>query len=173
MAALKGIGYLSGRLHGGTITVDEWHSGMREAIRRMHTCATAEANGGWRNTSQAAWGHSGAVLKFQYGKLEGFASQLADGTQPINGRFQARCIMYGVAGHGTYEESVRRRETDNGARWERRVTSIAENCNACLEAADEGWVPIGTLPPIGSLTCLVNCLCHFEYSDADKTPENP
>ena len=69
-------------------------------------------------------------------------------------------------GHGACEESVRRRETDAGMTEERRVTSDAENCDACLEAADRGWVPIGTLPPIGSLTCLANCLCHFEYRDA-------
>ncbi len=39
------------------------------------------------------------------------------------------------------------------------------NCNECPPDAALGWVPIGTLRPIGARECEGRCLCHFEYTD--------
>jgi hypothetical protein len=33
----------------------------------------------------------------------------------------------------------------------------------CIEEAQKGWQPIGTLSVVGSRTCLSNCRCSFSY----------
>jgi hypothetical protein len=42
---------------------------------------------------------------------------------------------------------------------------VVHNCNECPPDAALGWVPIGTLRPIGARECEGRCLCHFEYTD--------
>lgn len=57
-------------------------------------------------------------------------------------------------------------------RWERRILGKpkTEHCTDCPPLAAQGWVPVGTLPPIGATECGHMCLCHFEYSDAVEMP---
>jgi hypothetical protein len=161
--AAEKMGFVSGQLDAGTITIDAWHAAMRESLRQMHTGSTALAQGGWAQVSPTEWGHAGAALKEQYAYLANFAAQLADGTQPINGRYMARCAMYASSAHGTYEESNRRREIAAGMTEERRHTSALESCGECEAVEAEGWQPIGTLPPIGTLECLTNCRCYWGF----------
>lgn len=170
--AAERMGEVSGRLQAGTATVDEWHKVMAESMKTTHTAATALANGGWRHTSQAAWGRAGNTLKGQYTYLRDFASQLANGEQPMDGRFMARASMYASGAHGSYENERRAERVDAGMVWERRYLSAVENCDGCLAQADIGWAPVGTLDEIGDEECLTNCRCFFEYADSTDMPEN-
>lgn len=41
-------------------------------------------------------------------------------------------------------------------------------CSVCLEQSSLGWVPIGTLLPVGDSTCLaIHCDCYYVYRLAD------
>lgn len=81
--------------------------------------------------------------------------------------------MYGGAPRGTYEEMRRRYEGQvNGMEEERRLLEKdGANCPGCLDQADLGWQPIGTLDPIGAEECQVNCRCEFEFRRAGEGTE--
>lgn len=153
-------------LRDGSISLAEWQTRMLGQIKRLHITEAAAARGGWAQMSQADWGAVGQRIRFQYERLRNFANQIASGEQRLDGRFMFRVEMYANAGRGTYEESVRRFERVYHHRMlERRVLGVADHCEDCLDAAAEGWQPIGTLPAIGDSVCLTNCHCTFEYAD--------
>lgn len=161
---------LSEQLQAGKISLADWQVQMAREIKTLHTAAAASANGGWAQMSQSDWGATGQIIKQQYKYLQGFANDIASGKQPLNGRLIARSNQYAEAGRGTFEQMRRRYERDrNGQSVERRVLGFAEHCEAskgtpgCVDLADRGWQPIGTLPPIGAATCRGFCKCRFEF----------
>src|ERR1019366_4661120 len=68
---------------------------------------------------------------------------------------------------GEIDLATPNQDGENQQKRERRVTSPAvKNCDACLRYEAMGWVPAGTLPPIGKdCDCRGNCKCRFEYED--------
>lgn len=156
---------LTEQLVGSKISLAEWQSGMMEQIKIAHVAAAASSNGGWAQMSQADWGAAGRMIRDQYDFLRNFAGEIADGTQALDGRALVRADMYGDAPRRTFEEMRRRSERiNNGMTLERRRLGAADHCTDCLDAADLGWQPIGTLPAIGDSVCLTRCHCRFEYS---------
>jgi len=146
------------------ISLAEWQSGMLEQIKLSHTAAAAASRGGWAQMSQADWGAAGRMIRDQYDFLRGFANQIANGTQALDGRALVRADLYGDASRGTFEEMRRRYQTSmNGMEEERRILGEADHCEDCLDAAAEEWQPIGTLPAIGDSVCLTRCHCKFIY----------
>lgn len=164
----------SQRLQQGQITLGEWQLAMRDSIKAAHVASAASARGGWAQMTQSDWGATGNLIKQQYAYLNNFAAQVEKGLK-LDGRFVNRATMYGEAPRGTYEAMKTRYETVyQGAVEERRVLSIgAEHCESsgdkpgCVELAERGWQPIGTLPRIGEATCITHCQCVFETRDAD------
>jgi hypothetical protein len=149
------------------ISLASWQTEMMQNIKLSHTAAAASANGGWAQMTQSDWGAAGQMIREQYDYLRNFANQIADGTQPLDGRVLVRADMYGDAARNTFEEMRRRGETEGGMQFERRVLGQADHCPDCLDYAAEGWQPIGTLPQIGDSVCLTRCHCTFEYSDTN------
>jgi len=155
---------LTQQLIDSQVSLAEWQSGMMEQIKLSHTAAAAASRGGWAQMSQADWGAAGRMVRDQYDFLRNFANQIADGTQALDGRALVRADLYGDAPRGTFEEMRRRYETlMNGMEEERRVLGEADHCEDCLDAAAEGWQPIGSLPAIGDSVCLTRCHCKFAY----------
>lgn len=162
--AAQNMTALGAQLRAGELTLAEWQTGMMREIKILHTAQAAAARGGWAQMSQADWGYTGSLIKKQYQYLDQFAADIASGKQPLDGRIDARCRMYGKAGYGTYEQMERRyQETNNGMTEERRIRTASESCEDCIEYSDRGWVPIGSLPRIGESRCRTNCACHFQY----------
>jgi hypothetical protein len=65
------------------------------------------------------------------------------------------------------------RGQNGSTRWERLVMGKpkTEHCHECPPDAALGWVPFGTLRPIGDRECENLCLCHFEYSASVEKPD--
>ena len=160
---------LSRDLQSGNISLQEWYDGMRDRVKIIHTLDAAIAKGGWAQMSQSDWGAVGAITKFQYGKLNDFALQIADGLA-LDGRFLVRAGMYADAARGTGED-MKRREADRNPTLteEMRELGAADHCTTrngvlgCIELNDMGWQPIGTLPRIGDTPCGTNCHCNFVF----------
>lgn len=146
------------------LSLAEWQSGMMEQIKLAHTAAAAASRGGWAQMSQADWGAAGRLIREQYSFLRGFANQIANGEQLLNGTMLVRADLYANAVRGTFEEMRRRYERlMNGVEEEARILGEADHCDGCLEQASLGWQPIGTLDPIGAEECLTRCHCSFAY----------
>jgi hypothetical protein len=39
-----------------------------------------------------------------------------------------------------------------------------ESCDECIDAATEDFMPLDEVSDIGSLTCMNNCRCYYEFS---------
>jgi len=156
-------------LIGHNISLVQWQSAMMQEIKLAHTAAAASANGGWAQMTQSDWGFAGRLIRTQYEHLEKFANQIANGEQPLDGRALMRANLYGQAPRGTYEAQRQRQEIlVNGMEEERRILEKdGANCQGCLDQAELGWQPVGTLDPIGAEECLTNCRCEFEYRKPD------
>jgi hypothetical protein len=154
---------LSEQLARGDITLVGWQLGMADGLRATHLYAAAIARGGFAQLDAADYGRIGLLLRSRYGFLNRFAAEIEAGLVR-DGRFLQRAGMYINASRTAFQHADRAEMEDNqGMTEERNVLAEAENCAGCLDATDEGWVPIGELPDIGARDCLTNCQCEIEY----------
>jgi hypothetical protein len=109
--------------------------------------------------------------------LEGLEAQLIaesitiaaeDAADLIGATVPSRAAMYADAAYSTYQNNEAAREFDSGVTLGRRVCEEdGASCDECADAADTFFAPLEDLPEIGSLQCLNNCRCYFEYAEPD------
>ena len=158
---------LTQSLQDGKISLADWQTGMMREIKLTHTASGALANGGWGQMTQADWGATGQLIREQYDYLRNFAKEIANGTQPLDGRMLVRADMYADASNGTFWEIDKRSHLQDGYDIGRRVLeSGADHCDDCLEYASEGWMPIEEIPEIGNSQCMTRCRCEIEYKSS-------
>jgi len=153
---------LANQLRNREISIADWQAAMRTEIKALHLDTGMVAHGGRAQMTQADWERLSQQLRYQYGKLDGFANEIATGKWPLNGRLNSRAKLYSDAARGTYEQENRRNAATKGATEEQRVRNSKESCAGCIQYGGY-WAPIGTLPPIGSQDCVTKCLCAFIY----------
>lgn len=154
---------LSEQLAAKTINLDRWLILVRDEVKTMHTLAAGIAQGGVAQMSPADLFRLQRLTKEQYGFLQSFHMQLADGTQPFDGRFVLRTKMYIDASHRTASETQRDQMAMAGFEEEKNIIEEGENCEGCLDAEGQGWVDIGTLSSPGERECVTNCRCFLDY----------
>jgi len=77
----------------------------------------------------------------------------------------SRAQMYTDAAYSTYENNVAAREQDAGAIAARRICEDdAASCDDCVQAATEEFLSLGEVSDIGSLQCMNNCRCYYEFN---------
>jgi hypothetical protein len=159
---------ISLQLRNGEITVRQWQREVAVALKDAHVYSAALARGG--QLSQADFGRVGRLVRDRYRFLEQFATDVAAGRIPLDGRFLARAEGYVLHARQARHlaERVEMQEVQL-LTHEQNVLSPGENCESgdrigCIEATAMGRVPIGTLPDIGTRTCLFHCECLVDYS---------
>lgn len=155
---------LSSALREGSINVQQWQAGMKDALKDLHLVSGALARGGWAQMSQADYGRVGSQLRFQYERLAKFAQQIERGL-PFDGRFIRRTQLYAQSGRVSYTAALRQEMALRGYTEEQSVLAAADHCSECVAEADKGWVKIGTLINIGERICKSNCRCHLEFRE--------
>lgn len=123
--------------------------------------------------TQADWGATGRLIRDQYDYLRNLSKEIADGTQPLDGRLLVRADLYADASNTTYSTMQTRGFIEQGYDEERRVLETgADHCDDCLDYANQGWQPIGTLPEPGQESqCIVRCRCEKEYRRSTESEE--
>lgn len=109
------------------------------------------------------WGAIGPAVREQYQYLRDFAAQIASGEQPLNGSLPARARQYGQSSRVQFERVRGEGQQRRGYQSERNVLHAGESCASCRAQTARGWVPIGSLVPVGSRTCRGNCKCEIRY----------
>lgn len=99
----------------------------------------------------------------QAGFLDRMRSDIEAGKQLLDGTLLARAEQYARAGHAVVQNVLRGQAHRDGYTLERRNLGHAHHCQTCIDQADLGWQPVGTLNPIGDSECGGNCHCEFEY----------
>lgn len=152
-----------------------WERSMLEQVKTTGLAASLVAHGGPDKMSEEDKKRTAAEILLLLLLLRRFASEIQTKRFPINGRLLARSDLYFAAARGTFEEARRYgMGAYFGAVEEKRVLGIAEHCHSdedlegCIELADLGWRPIGTLPRLGQTPCRSNCYCRFDYRYRDE-----
>lgn len=156
------IDRLAGQLAVGAIAPHEWERQMREQIKAVHLYSAMAARGGRAQMTAAGFGQVGAEVRQQYAWLARFRQQIEDGL-PLDGQFYQRVGLYVEAGRGTFHRAEGQVAADRGATEEHNILHPADHCDECLAQSGRGWVPIGTLVPIGRRQCQARCRCSLAY----------
>lgn len=158
---------ISQQLIDGTINLAEWQLQMSARVKTLHVSMALVANGGVKNTSASDMGYIGSLVKKQYKFLRDFAKQIRRGDVPLNKAFLNRTTLYAESARITYHKVLdRRAKASNLELQEKNVLGSADHCkgsNSCTGQTAKGWVPIGTLVPIGSRLCQMRCHCRIEH----------
>jgi len=162
---------LAKALREGRSTLAAFETGMLSAIKDANLSAAIAARGGAAQMSPADNGAAGRLIRDQYGYARQFVADIASGKQPLDGRLEARARLYGDASVSSYEAIRGRDARARGENQERNIlnTSVKEHCQdspTCAEQRDKGWVPAGSLVPIGQRGCRSRCRCRIERSRA-------
>jgi hypothetical protein len=170
---------LSGRAIGRTLQetgdLAGWERAMLEHVKTTQIAAALVTQGGPEAMSEKDKKKTAAEIAILLLLLRKFSYDIDSRRQPINGRLLLRSDLYSAAARGIFEETRRYgMGAYFGAVEERRVLGRAEHCESdeelegCVELADKGWKPIGTLPRLGVSPCRSNCYCRFDYRYKDE-----
>lgn len=163
LTSQRRITIASDLFRGGTTTLAEWQAEMRQEIKRVHLATEALVRGGWNQLGPSDYGRVGARVKEQYAYLSDFTTQLQAGTIRTDGTFMARARLYAASVRAALHESMTEVVMAAGYTEERNVLHPAEHCVECLDQSAAGYVPLGTLVPIGARQCLGNDKCTMRY----------
>ena len=142
LAVEQGTGWLAnlnGSLQSGDISIQRWVLDFRQRLKKTYIDQYVLARGGRANMAPQDWGKLGAMLKKQYGFLNGFADDVAAG-KLSEGRIQARAELYFKSARQAYERG---------------------------KEAQLGMPPLPAHPGDGSTVCLSNCQCHWDIRETD------
>ena len=148
----------------GSITLDQWQSSVREALKLVHVQAAIIGNGGRETMGAADWGRIGQRLRVEYAYLQGFANDLL-GNRVSIAQSLARIQLYAQSVRGSFWEGTSIRQEKQGYSLMRRILdSQAKHCQDCLDYAARGMVPMGSVPLPGQrCACRANCRCSVKY----------
>lgn len=159
-------------LRDGEITPDEFAELMRDEIKILHTSTGIAGSGDLVELNDRALESAQDRIESELEFLDNFVNdvrELLEMDDNLN-RVPSRAAQYGQAGRGTASEAERDQlatadDKDDGlVTQEKREINAGENCPECLEYEADGWVPLGTLPAIGSGSrCGSHCNCRFRY----------
>ena len=157
---------LTTALKDGRIGLAEWQVGMARAVKNVNYAAVAAASGGVQNMTAVERGRAGAIIRKQYDYLRDFAKEIADGTQPLDGRALHRAEMYMDAAKGSFHEQKRAGFADAHAGAVVMIRSHRhkrDSCRSCIGLHGK-WFRMGDPEylPVGHRECNVNCGCTEE-----------
>jgi hypothetical protein len=181
MATAAHLAPLAERVASGSITVDVWLTAMRTEVKNLYLTQYIVARGGLGQMTFADWGRLGAMLKDQYGYLDGFAEYIK-ANNPSAAYIAMRARLYADASHEAFERARTLIALEKGAdeiSW--HIDPAAENCSDCVDWEAMGWQSIGprggfpspkgeAWPGSGLSKCLVRCRCSTTYRNS-KTGE--
>ena len=142
---------LTNRLYDGSITLSQWELAVASELKDAHVAMAAFGAGGQANMTQAQLLRLRGTLEDQYAFLDGFANDIANGTQS-RAQALARVRQYGRASQQSYwNEYIRSRE--GLILWN---LNPAEHCGDCVSLQDGNpytWDTLPTVPGAGDTEC--------------------
>jgi hypothetical protein len=156
------MGEAAARYRAGQITSSDWLAEHLALVKQSQIASALAAYGGRANMTPERWGLVGYQIRVQYAFARKMAADVLSGRQRMNGRLDARARQYGQAARVLYENIRAREAATSALAWERNVRHASESCQQCRAQSAAGWVPRGTLVPVGARTCRSSCRCSIE-----------
>jgi hypothetical protein len=154
--------------------ISNFRNAMRANIRMVHYGAAIAGAGGLGNLSENHINTLNEEISRQFRFLERYTTQLETRlrmNRMLTQRDMSRAGMYANAARVTMQQSARQtivNEAGPLAFEQRMLSGNGEHCSDCIQYAELGCQPVGTLPPIGESICGSNCQCEFRYMTADE-----
>lgn len=146
----------------GTIALGAFFAWMDGRVETWHKVTGAIAYGGKAQMNKERWARIDKQIQSEKEFLARFQTEAATITEE---GLANRAGMYAEAAYSTYENNVAQREVDSGAVGARRICENDESsCEECVEAATDEYLSLSEVADIGSLQCLNNCRCYYEFS---------
>lgn len=163
---------LANRLMEGQINISQFRESLVQTIKRVHLEAAFLGLEGMQNITPNIPTLVARRISQQIRFIDSAVAGVVRGHYGVNDLAQravANSGLWSNNGRITSYQVQRQALSDfaqsnNQQMYERRVLGAAEHCDGCVELADSGLQPIGTLPAIGVGTpCGLKCQCRFEY----------
>jgi hypothetical protein len=159
-------------VYAGTVDVGRWQNEFADDLRMIALAAALYAVGGTARLKERHLRQVRKALRFQMGKLENFAVEIAAGrVNEVRGAQRAGMYPNSVITN-IYHEIRRAAHVEVGFLTEENILDPdADHCEPkegeppdCPSITALGPQSIGSLTPIGERRCLWNCRCHWEFS---------
>jgi len=152
-------------LVGGGIDLQTFQKRAAEDLKLSAIRSTILGSGGRSQTTAAAYGATGRLLRDQYLFLDGFARDLAAGKLTKSQIIQ-RAALYGASTRSSFHAAEKIARGREGFRLAKRVLdSAAQHCGSCLRHSTNGaYIPIEQIisPGVDCL-CRSRCRCRIEW----------
>lgn len=159
-AGQQRIAALTARLVAGDLAPVLWRAQMAATLSSAHLTAASLAHGGWGQLDGGTQLWTARRLRSELQYLADFTREMEAGAlSPA--QIGARAAQYGESPYTTYQERRRADAGDRGHDQERNLLGAAQHCDGCAGATSQGWVPLGTLAPIGGRPCRSRCRCRI------------
>lgn len=148
----------------GTVSLTDFHLAMRQEVKTAFINNAAAAKGGYAQLTASDFGRVGNEVKKQYQFIDNFVTELYGGVVKTGTKgFLSRVQLYFNTARAFFYKMDREVQEIAEMTEERNRLHPAEHCSECLAMSAMGWVPIGTLVPIGERECVGNDRCDMEY----------
>jgi hypothetical protein len=185
------------RLLAGQMPLAAWQEAFINRVVALHVAAAAVGAGGANQLTVRTLARSaeeipadvsavktlGDFIAFHVGRAVAFAADIGNRATNADtpGKINARTDMYNAAAVGAFALGQRDAAAAADFTFERNVLTAAEHCTPragsdvpdCPGETARGWVPLGSLAPIGGRVCGPNCKCFFEFSRTNSDAGMP
>jgi len=146
VAYKKDVAKLAERLYNGELSIKQWHTEMKQAVKDLHISSLVISKGGERDSiTFSEWGRVGRELRDQYGYLRKYAEQVEQRVHmEAMGLENAYSLKYLQARSGLYSGNA------NATFW-RGVT----------------YNLLPQVPGDGKTACKMNCGCLLRVEAGD------
>lgn len=158
---------ITDQMTAGEMDLGEWQRRATELVKSGLVAASMLGRGGAGLLQGPSRRLAESDIRFSLTRLARFARLIEERTMPRARdplAIRNRIALYAKAGAAAFEQASRFAHQSAGFKFEKNVLGAAEHCGQCLEETAKGLVRIGTLRPVGSRTCRMNCRCRIVYS---------
>lgn len=157
-------------LVGGGIDLPTFQKRAAEDLKLSAIRTTILGSGGRSQTTAAAYGTTGQLIKTQYIFLDGFANDIAN-SKLTKSQIIQRAALYGASTRSSFhaaEKIARGREGFILAK--RQLDAGSQHCQECLNySTGDRFVPIEEIVPIGTrCSCRARCRCSIVWKKTNR-----
>lgn len=146
----------------GSIRLGAWFHSLKSTLLPRHFAA-ASALLNHPDLPPADMEAVANLSRGQVGYLGRFRDQIATAEHILGDMTVARSAMYASSLWSIGMGVERAKMIRDGYSEELNNLGSFDHCGMCLDATLAGWSKIGSLPEIGSRTCLGGCRCWWSY----------
>lgn len=147
----------------GKIDVAEFQTRMAQSLKESHLRNASLGAGGVKALTPVHYGKVGAQLKKQYGFLNGFGQDLADGKLPPEQAIR-RAGSYAKSAKTSFFEAEFTSRGKVGFYAKRLLDAQSRHCQSCISYQRLNWTLIQLITPPGvDCECGGRCRCRLVF----------